>query len=94
MADYRHQLQISRIGPRPPFGEVVAHVFGVGANVDTDGDSATPSATDWTWLYMRQRPSQGSPVVLVQFADDRPDLMIVSSDDEALAQKTAAFLAL
>ena len=92
MADYRHQLHISRIGPRPPFGEVVAHVFGAGANVDTDGDSATPSATDWTWLYMRQRPSEGSPVVLVQFTDDRLDRMIISSDDEALARKTAACL--
>ena len=93
MGDYRHQIPISRIGPRPPFGEVVTHVFGVGAIVDTDGDSATPSATDWTWLYMRQRPSQGSPVVLIQFADDRQDRMIISSDDEALARKTAAFLA-
>ena len=92
MADYRYQIPIIRVGARPPFGEVVGHVFGVGANVDTDGDSATPAATDWTWLYMCRRPTRNSPVVEVTLVDGTPGGFLISSDDEELAKRTAEFL--
>lgn len=94
MDSYAVRLLVDALGPRPPFGEVVDHVYGVGANVDTDGDSSTPGATDWTWLYMCQRPTRDASVVEVTLSDERDNIMIVASEDEALAQRTAVFLAL
>jgi hypothetical protein len=92
-SDYRHDFFIHSAGPRPPFGSVVDHVYGPGANVDTDGDSSTADSPEWTWLYMQLRPRQGEPVVEVVTVDEGRCILRVASDDLALATRAAEFLA-
>lgn len=93
MDSYQYRVKIKGVGLRPPYGEVVDHVYGIGANVDTDGDSSTPSSIDWTWLCMCQRPTRNAPVVEAILSDDRSDVMIVASEDRQLAYRAAEFLA-
>lgn len=93
MSEQSYRVVIKEVGARPPFGEVVDHVYGVDADVDTDGDSLAPSATDWTWLYMCQRRTENAPVVEATLLEDHNGVMIVVSDDMRLANLAADFLA-
>ena len=93
MSERSYRVIIKEVGARPPFGEVVDHVYGVNANVDTDGDSLAPYATNWTWLYMCQRPTENAPIVEATLLEDCNGLMIVVSDDMRLAHLAADFLA-
>lgn len=92
--DDQHCYFILSPGPRPPFGQLVDHVYGGKANVDTDGDSPLPASTDWTWLYMQLRSQpKWAPVVEICMIDGEKTAMRVVSEDRALARKTADFLA-
>jgi hypothetical protein len=95
--DYEHVFYLSAPGPRPPYGEVVDHVYGIGSNVDTEGDSYPAQSTEWTELYMQLRPPlddlhRKNPLVQVWMDEDKK-VMCVGSDDEALAVRTATYLA-
>jgi hypothetical protein len=94
MSERCYRIVIREVGQRPPFGEVVNHLYGVGSNIDTDGDSYTPNATDWTWLYMRDRATVNAPVVEAVLSEDRDGEMIVASADLRLARSAADFLAM
>lgn len=93
-SDYAHELFLTMPGPRPPFFEVVDHVYGSDANVDTDGDSSSRQATDWTWLHMqlREPPYREQPVIEVAMLEGE-NVMRIASDSPDLAEKTALFLA-
>jgi hypothetical protein len=71
---------------------VVKHVYGPTANVDTEGNSATPKSVDWTWLYMKLRPAMEEPLVEVFPWQEDATILCVSSEDEALARKVAEYL--
>ncbi|WP_353230912.1 hypothetical protein [Novosphingobium sp.] len=92
--DYAHELFLITPGPRPPFFEVVIHVYGPNDTVDTDGDSRLREATDWTWLYMQLRkpPYREQPVVEVAMLEGK-NVMRIASDEADLAERTAVFLA-
>lgn len=99
--EYQHVLRLLEPGPRPPYYEVVEHVYGVGSNVDTEGNSYDPHTTQWTELYMQLRPSREEmlrgdwhthPLVHIWIEETEP-VMCVGSDDESLALKTARYLA-
>ena len=95
--DYRYVLRLIGPGPRPPYYEVVEHVYGVGSNVDTEGDSHDPNTTQWKELYMQLRPPRDdllkrNPYVHV-WMEETGTAMCVGSDDEALALKTASYIA-
>ena len=93
MNDLKYQITIAQIGPRPPCRKVVEHVYGVGANVDTEGNSNPAAERDWTWLHMCLRPTKDRPIVEIAMSDNCTDVMVVCSDDALLALRTAAFLA-
>ena len=92
--DYAHELFLIMPGPRPPSFEVVDYVYGSDDTVDTDGDSSSREATDWTWLYMQLRkpPYREQPVVEVAMLEGE-NVMRIASDRADLAEKTATFLA-
>lgn len=91
---YLHNLYLVAPGARPPFFEVVDHVYGPDDIVDTDGDSNTREATDWTWLYMRLRkPRYREQPVIEVIMLEGGQVMQIASDVEVLTQKTALFLA-
>ena len=52
-----HAFHLSSPGKRPPFYELAQHLWGVGCDVDSDGNSSNPDATDWTELTIRLRYS-------------------------------------
>lgn len=93
-SDYAHELFLIMPGLRPPFYEVVDHVYGQDDTVDTDGDSSSREATDWTWLYMQLRkpPYREQPVIEVAMLESE-NVMRIASDRADLAEKTAIFLA-
>src|SRR5262245_790280 len=86
-----HRFFLISPGPRPPFGEVIDHVYGPTANLDTEGDSATPKSIDWTWLWIALRPAMKPLVEVFPWQDDAT-VLCVSSEDEMLARKTADYL--
>ena len=93
-SDYANELFLIMPGPRPPYFEVVDHVYGPDDTVDTEGDSSSPEATDWTWLYMQLRkpPYREQPVIEVEMLESE-NVMRIASDRADLAEKTAIFLA-
>jgi hypothetical protein len=89
--DAEHRLFLLSPGLRPPFYEVVDHVYGHDSNVDTDGNSMTREAVDWTELYMAQRPEL-RPVVSVFPMNLDATVLCIESTSEPLARKTAEYL--
>ncbi len=86
-----HRFFLVSPGPRPPFYEVVDHVYGRDSNVDTDGNSMTREAVDWTELYMAQRPEM-EPVVSVLPVNEQATVLCIESSSEPLARRTAEYL--
>jgi hypothetical protein len=78
-------------GPRPPFGRVVDHAFGPDANVDTDGNSSTPNARDWTELYIALRPNH-LHVVDICPTDANETSLCIEATSTHLAERVAEFL--
>lgn len=96
--EYQFCFYLLSPGPRPPFAEVVDHVYGADSNVDTEGDSYDRDTTEWTELYMQLRPPpedlhRENPPVEVWMLGKGAKVMCVGSDDEAFAFRTAAYLA-
>lgn len=89
--DAEHGLFLLSPGLRPPFYEVVDHVYGHDSNVDTDGNSMSREAVDWTDLYMAQRPEM-DPVVPVFPMNLDATVLCIESSSESLARRTAEYL--
>jgi len=48
---YRFRLLVEVSGPRPPVGAVVDHMWGGGADVDSDGGSRSADDGEWKDLW-------------------------------------------
>jgi len=80
-------------GPRPPYYRIAEHLWGAGCDIDSDGDSDQPDATDWTELTIVLRSGGGDEPRVDIDPLDRPSLVLcVQSDDAALAEKAAEYL--
>ncbi len=79
-------------GPRPPFPEVAYHLWGRGADFDSDGNSITPGDRDWTELDIALRPAYTERVSVTPISED-PLVLEVSSESLQLARSAAEFLA-
>ena len=89
---YRFRLFVEVSGPRPPFGAVIDHLWGVGTDVDSDGDSRTADDREWTELWVAKRP-ECSEVVSVSPESEAPLVVEGASDSRDLAQRAANFIA-
>jgi hypothetical protein len=89
-----HSFYLISPGPRPPFYSVAEYLWGAGCNVDSDGDSDPADSSDWTelTLILRTDPGEG-PRVDVDPLDGPALVLWIRSEDERLAERTAAFLA-
>jgi hypothetical protein len=88
-----HEFYLIDPGPRPPYGEVAAHLWGQGCDIDSDGDSYPPNATDWTELTVILRPALRLRLDVDPVEGALPLTLWIRSEDEATAAKAAAFLA-
>lgn len=90
------QLLLTAPGPRPPYYRVARHLWGQNADFDSDGDSTSPDATDWTELTLALRDDGGvssdSERVDIDPVGAEPLVLAVVSESSELARKTAEFL--
>ena len=77
-------------GPRPPYYLVAEHLWG-GADFDSDGNSTTPSDTNWTELTVQLRPDCIERVDIDPVCND-PLVLKIASESPALAKSAADFL--
>ena len=82
---------ISNPGPRPPYYLVAEHLWGVGCNIDSDGNSRTPEDTEWTELTISLRASEAATIE-VDPIGTAPLVLAVRSRDKELCQRVAQFL--
>lgn len=86
-----HIIHVSAVGRRPPYGKVAEYLWGAGCNIDSDGNSRTPDDEEWTELTLSHRDGPGR--VDVDPLVDDPLILAIKSEDRALAEKVAAFIA-
>ena len=78
-------------GPRPPFYEVVDHVFGRDHEVDTDGNSLERDSTSWTELWVVSRENALLKLDIEPIGE-RPLALRVSGSTQAIVDRAARFL--
>lgn len=88
-----HGFYLVNPGPRPPYGDVAAHLWGEGCDIDSDGDSDPSDATDWTELTVILRPALRLRLDVDPVEGAQPLTLWIRSEDETTAAKAAAFLA-
>lgn len=79
-------------GARPSIAAVAEHLWGPGVDFDSDGNSVTAEATNWTELTVAKRPDCEERVD-VDPASEAPLILKVVSASRDLAARTATFLA-
>lgn len=85
-------------GPRPAYYKIAEHLWGVGCDFDSDGNSSHPDATDWTELTVSLRPTEqdsrdSEQRLDIDPADDPHRLVLeITSDSDDLARRAAEFL--
>lgn len=89
---YSFRVFVEVRGPRPPLDAVIDHLWGVGTDVDSDGDSRTADDREWTELWVAKRP-ECSEVVSVSPESETPLVLEVASDSKDLAERAAKFIA-
>jgi hypothetical protein len=89
---YQFRLFVEVGGPRPPYGALIDYLWGVGTDVDSDGDSRTPDDGEWTELWMAKRP-ECSEFVSVSPESESPLVLKVASDSRDFAERAASFIA-
>jgi hypothetical protein len=92
MPEHRNVRFVLANGPRPPFYAVGEHLWGASADLDSDGNSSSPDATDWTELTLinRRDPSKR---VDVDPESEAPLVLRVEGTTAELADRTAQYLA-
>ena len=86
-----YSLQIVAPGPRPPYFQVAEHLWGVGCDFDSDGDSSTPGDRQWTELTVCLRSSPEQRIDIDPLSND-PLVLLVRSSDQSLCQQAAEFI--
>lgn len=77
--------------PRPDFRVFIDLLYGLGRNVDTDGDANDVWSRDWRELYIRDRENDASGVEIYAAPEPSPRFG-VTSDDAELGELAALYL--
>jgi hypothetical protein len=86
------KIILSEPGSRPPYYKIADHLWGEGANIDSDGNSESAEDTNWTELSICHRDDD-SPYIHIDPVSEDPLILEISSTSNELAKKTAEFLA-
>ena len=87
-----HAFYLSSPGKRPRSYELAQHLWGIGCDIDSDGNSSSPDATDWTELTIRLRSSDNERIDIDPVGPAEPLVLSIRSENEELASRTAIFL--
>ena len=79
-------------GERPPFGRVADELWGLQANIDSDGNSRTPDDTQWTELSLMLRDGSNETCIHIDPVATLPLVLQIRSFDAGLAERAARFL--
>lgn len=79
-------------GPRPAYYEIANHLWGPGANIDSDGNSETPEDTTWTELTVAPRSGNKDQIVHIDPVSESPLVLKIRSPSALLVKKTMEFL--
>ncbi|GGX17590.1 hypothetical protein [Undibacterium macrobrachii] len=90
--DHEYIIHLVNPSSRPPFYLVADRLWGIGCNIDSDGDSIVPEDTEWTELYLRLRGGSEFDEVNIGPISDNPLILAVRSPSKFLCENTAAFL--
>jgi hypothetical protein len=72
------------IGPMPPYWQVADAVWGKGAEIDSDGDSATPDDTNWRELTLVLRSDRDQRLDIDPLETDRDTVELSATSSELL----------
>lgn len=87
-----HTFLLSSPGNRPPYYALAEHVWGLGCDIDSDGNSSTPDATDWTELTIRLRSKAEERIDVDPVGSTEPLVLSIRSENGELAHRAAVFL--
>src|SRR4051812_44558527 len=85
------KLYLINPGPRPPYHEVAQRLWG-DRDFDSDGDSTSPDATDWTELTLSLRPECVERIDIDPVSYPGSLVLCLKSESEDLVRRTADFL--
>jgi hypothetical protein len=87
-----HRIYLIAPGPRQFFGDVADHLWGPGCDVDSDGNADDRPSDGWTELTVILRPDYDQRVDIDPLDDREPLVLVIRSQQEALARQAANFL--
>ena len=79
------------VGNMPPYYAVAEAIWGRGVDVDSDGDSSTPDATDWRELTFILRPDYEERLDIDPTSED-PDVVVIQATSQDILDRTFKFL--
>lgn len=88
-----HVLYLRNPGPRPAYYLVADHLWGVGRNVDSDGNSRGPDDTEWTELSLLLRGAPASERLDIDPVSSNPLTLEIRSPSQLLCERVARYLA-
>ena len=88
-----HCIYLIAPGPRPFSGDIAEYLWGPGCNYDSDGNDDQAPRGGWTELTVALRPYGDEQRVDIDPLDaSEPLVLVIRSENEELARKTAIFL--
>jgi hypothetical protein len=82
---------IKHPGLRPAYYLIAEHLWGLGCNIDSDGNSRTPDDTHWTELTLSLRGKSSVRIDIDPLSID-PLVLAVRSSQESLCRQAAQFI--
>ncbi|OBZ92036.1 hypothetical protein ADU59_28995 [Pararhizobium polonicum] len=83
---------LSSPGDRPAYHALAEHLWGIGCDIDSDGNSSSPDATDWTELTIILRANTDKRIDIDSVSSTGPLVLSIRSDDAELAYRAALYL--
>ena len=88
-----HVLYLRNPGPRPAYYFLAEHLWGVGCNIDSDGNSDTPEDNGWTELSLFLRGAPSLEQVDIDPISESPLVLKIQSPSQVLCERVAQYLA-
>ena len=85
------EVEIEIIGPMPAYYKIADHIWGVDADIDSDGNSETAESTDWNELTIILRSDREQRIDIETISSKENSLLLCASSKE-LSESAMRFL--